>query len=135
MKRISYFFAGILIGMTLFGGTAAYASGVVAEHSKHPIYVDGEQVQMEAYIINGNNYVSGNPLTEADFTGKLEHVTISDGETTTVMEHAELVQCKKYGKEYWFVLRELSDEELMAAKTQANIEYIAMMADIDLEEV
>ena len=43
--------------MTLFGGTAAYASGVVAEHSKHPIYVDGEQVQMEAYIINGNNYV------------------------------------------------------------------------------
>lgn len=57
MKRISYFFAGILIGMTLFGGTAAYASGVVAEHSKHPIYVDGEQVQMEAYIINGNNYV------------------------------------------------------------------------------
>lgn len=62
-------------------------------------------------------------------------MTISDGETTTVMEHAELVQCKKYGKEYWFVLRELSAEELMAAKTQANIEYIAMMADIDLEEV
>lgn len=62
-------------------------------------------------------------------------MTISDGETTTVMEHAVLVQCKKYGKEYWFVLRELSDEELMAAKTQANIEYIAMMADIDLEEV
>lgn len=51
------------------------------------------------------------------------------------MEHAVLVQCKKYGKEYWFVLRELPAEELMAAKTQANIEYIAMMADIDLEEV
>ena len=51
------------------------------------------------------------------------------------MEHAVLVQCKKYGNEYWFVLRELSAEELMAAKTQANIEYIAMMADIDLEEV
>lgn len=62
-------------------------------------------------------------------------MTISDGETTTVMEHAVLVQCKKYGKEYWFVLRELPAEELMAAKTQANIEYIAMMADIDLEEV
>lgn len=62
-------------------------------------------------------------------------MTISDGETTTVMEHAVLVQCKKYGKEYWFVLRELSAEELMAAKTQANIEYISMMADIDLEEV
>ena len=90
---------------------------------------------LEGLTLNGNNYVSGNPLTEADFAGKLGHVTISDGEITTVMEHAVLVQCKKYDKEYWFVLRELSAEELMAAKTQANIEYIAMMADIDLEEV
>lgn len=62
-------------------------------------------------------------------------MTISDGETTTEHEHVELVQCKQYGDEYWFVLRELSEEELAAAKTQANIEYIAMMADIDLEEV
>ena len=90
---------------------------------------------LEGLTFNGNNYVSGNPLTEADFTGKLEHVTISDGETTTVMEHAMLVQCKKYGTEYWFVLREMTDAELTAAKVQASIDYIAMMADIDLEEV
>ena len=115
MKRRK-FIIGFLCGALLFGGTTAYAAGIIAERSNHPIYVDGELVQMEAYTINGNNYVSGNPLTEADFTGKLEHVTISDGETTTVMEHAVLVQCKKYGKEYWFVLRELSAEELMAAK-------------------
>ena len=62
-------------------------------------------------------------------------MTISDGETTTVMEHAVLVQCKKYGKEYWFVLREMTAEELTAAKVKASIDYIAMMADIDLEEV
>lgn len=62
-------------------------------------------------------------------------MTISNGETTTEHQHMALVQCKKYGDEYWFVLRELSAEELTAAKNQANIEYIAMMADIDLEEV
>lgn len=62
-------------------------------------------------------------------------MTISDGETTTVMEHAVLVQCKKYGKEYWFVLREMTAAEQTAAKVQASIDYIAMMADIDLEEV
>ena len=90
---------------------------------------------LEGLTINGNNYVSGNPLTEADFTGKLEHVTISDGETTTVMEHAVLVQCKKYGKEYWFVLREYSEQEIWMAKVNSNMEYIAMMADIGLEEV
>ena len=45
------------------------------------------------------------------------------------------MQVKKYGKEYWFVLRQLSEQELKDLKTQANIEYIAMMADINLEEV
>lgn len=90
---------------------------------------------LEGLGLNGNNFISTRKLTDADFAGKLEHVTITDGETTTELTNVELVQCMQYGTEYWFVLRELSAEELMAAKTQANIEYIAMMADIDLEEV
>lgn len=47
-KRSMSFAAGLLVGAVLFGGTAAYAAGVVAERSAHPIYVDGQQVQMEA---------------------------------------------------------------------------------------
>lgn len=47
----------------------------------------------------------------------------------------ELVQITRSGKEYWFVLRDLSAQELKDLKTQANIEYIAMMTDVDLEEV
>ena len=90
---------------------------------------------LEGLTLNGNNYVSGNPLTDADFAGKLEHVTITDGETTTELTNVELVQCMQYGTEYWFVLREMTAAELTAAKVQASIDYIAMMADIDLEEV
>ena len=90
---------------------------------------------LEGLKLNGNNYISGNPLTEADFAGKLEHVTITDGETTTELTNVELVQCMQYGTEYWFVLREMTAEELTAAKVQASIDYIAMMDDIDLEEV
>ena len=41
----------------MFGGSMAHAAGIVAERSTHSIYVDGQQVQMEAYKINGNNYV------------------------------------------------------------------------------
>ena len=41
----------------------------------------------------------------------------------------------QYGTEYWFVLREMTAAELTAANVQASIDYIAMMADIDLEEV
>ena len=47
----------------------------------------------------------------------------------------ELVQLVKVGRDYWFVLRDLTEQELRDLKTQADIEYIAMMADIDLEEV
>lgn len=59
---------------------------------------------------------------------------ISDGEHEETHENMELVQISKVGKDYWFVLRDLTDQELKDLKTQADIEYIAMMADIDLDE-
>lgn len=49
---------GIAIGAALFGGGyAAAASGVMAVPTWQPIYVDGQQVEMEAYNIGGHNYV------------------------------------------------------------------------------
>ena len=62
-------------------------------------------------------------------------MTISDGEREEVHENMELVQITKVGANYWFILRDLTAQELAEMKTQANIEYIAMMADINLEEV
>ena len=57
MKRGS-FAAGFLTCLLLAGvTTTAYAAGIVAERSTHRIYVNGREVQMEAYVINGNNYV------------------------------------------------------------------------------
>lgn len=49
------FAAGLLAGAVLFGGTTAYAAGILAERSTQPIYVDGQRVQMEAYNIDGHN--------------------------------------------------------------------------------
>ncbi len=51
------FAAGLVAGAVLFGGGAAYAAGILAERSYQPIYVNGQPVQMEAYAINGHNYV------------------------------------------------------------------------------
>lgn len=50
--------AGILVG-TVLAPTAAHAVSEVmaATRSYQPIYLDGQQVQMEAYAVNGNNYV------------------------------------------------------------------------------
>ena len=57
MKRMGTFMAGLLIGATLFGGSVAYAAGIMAERSTHTILVDGVETPMTAYAINGNNYV------------------------------------------------------------------------------
>ena len=57
MKRIGTFMTGLLIGAMLFGSSVAYAAGVIAELSNHRFFVDGEEVTMTAYGINGNNYV------------------------------------------------------------------------------
>lgn len=57
MKRGS-FLMGFLTCLLLAGvTTTAYAAGIMAERSQHRILVDGTEVQMEAYTINGNNYV------------------------------------------------------------------------------
>ncbi len=51
------FALGVITGAALFGGASAVAAGIVAEPSWSPIFVDGQQVQMTAYNILGNNYV------------------------------------------------------------------------------
>ena len=57
MKRGS-FAAGFLTCLLLAGvTTTAYAAGIVAERSHHRVVVDGKEAQMEAYVINGSNYV------------------------------------------------------------------------------
>lgn len=56
-KQTMSFVAGLLTGMALLGGGAAYAAGVMAEHAPQTVHVDGAAVQMEAYNIGGYNYV------------------------------------------------------------------------------
>lgn len=57
MKKSLYLIAGILIGTTLFGGSSVLAAGITAERSTNRIYVNGQEVHLTAYNINGNNYV------------------------------------------------------------------------------
>ena len=57
MKKSLYLIAGILIGITLFGGSSVLAAGITAERSTNRIYVDGQEVRLTADNINGNNYV------------------------------------------------------------------------------
>ena len=53
------------LGAAICGGTAAYAAGVMAAKSTNTFYVDGKQVELPAYVINGSNYVMLRDVGEA----------------------------------------------------------------------
>ncbi len=91
---------------------------------------DGTKI--ENLRLNGNNFISAAPVTKNMFDGNCSEVTISDGETETTYKNLDLVQITAIGGEYWFVLRSLTNDELFRIKMQSDIEYIAMMADVEL---
>ncbi len=83
-------------------------------------------------LLNGNNYVSQNPIDSTNFDNNCSPVAISDGINSEVHDNMELVQVTNVGEEYWFVLRDISSEELAKNQMQSDIEYVAMMAGIEL---
>lgn len=87
---------------------------------------------IENLRLNGNNYISETELTADIFLGNLDKVIVNDGERDTVYENMTLVQIVKYDEEYWFVLRTMTKRELQDLKNRADIDYIAMMTDVEI---
>ena len=91
--------------------------------------------QLESLTLNGNNFISKNEVTESTFAGKLAHVAITgdaeNDEAGLIGEHTnmELIQVKKYGDEWWFVLRDMTAQELRDLKTDARISYLEMITE------
>ena len=83
---------------------------------------------------NGSNYISSVRVNaDDDCFQNCSPLIIRCGDTEEVHEHAALVHVTKYGEEYWLAFRDISAEELMAEKLRSDLDYIAMMTDIDLE--
>ena len=82
--------------------------------------------------LNGDNYISDEPVSEDIFDENCTPLIVSDGETEEVHENAELIQVAQYGSEYWITFRDLTQAELDNAKMRSDIEYLAMMTDVEL---
>lgn len=93
--------------------------------------------QLKDLKLSGNNYISKTKITEDDFKGKLSKIVIENesDKTSEELEHVELVQIVHYEEGYYFVLRQLSQDEIDKQKMQGDIEYLAMMTNTDMEEV
>ena len=85
--------------------------------------------------LSGNNFISDAELTPEMFDGKLSKITATDGDSTLEWNNAELVQITHPDSRWWFVLRELSPDELFRATTKAKLDYLALVTDTDLEDM
>ena len=79
--------------------------------------------------LNGNNYITQEEITEETFADGLAPVIINDEEHPQM----ELVQIQEHDDGRWFILRDVSAAEIADAKLRADIEYLAMMSDIELD--
>ena len=82
--------------------------------------------------LNGNNYISKAKIDPSIFTDNCSPVVISDGETEEEHENMALVQVMRFGDEYHFILRDLTEAELKEIQLRSDVEYIAMMTGIEL---
>jgi len=104
---------------------------------KYTLYADGVKLA-EGLTLNGTNYVS---KTEVDVSGlpKVFKLTAkdSDGNTTEEFEHAKLLQQVQYAwddNKFYLAFAPVSEQEIMNAEFKANIDYLAMVADVDIDE-
>lgn len=91
---------------------------------------DGSTI--ENLSLNGNNFVSQTEITDAMFKNKLANVQISDGETIERHKNMELIQIAKYNDGWYFIIRDIPEAELKVDKMRSDLEYVAMMAGIDI---
>ena len=88
---------------------------------------------LSGLTMNGNNFVSDLTIDKSVFENNLSPVTITEGTAQTEIHSAmALIHATQMGDETWFALRDLTEAELAAIKTRSDIDYIAMMCDVDL---
>ncbi len=85
--------------------------------------------------MNGNNFVSQVEITKDMFRGGLDTVTVSDNMGGEVKYHnMELIQIATYPTMagWYFILAEIPESQIREEKVRSDVDYIAMMSNIDL---
>ena len=96
--------------------------------------VINDDIVLDDVYLNCNTYVSKNRIEEAP---SIFHLIVLDDEDNIVEEIENAYLTSNYPNnegEYFICFGEVDEKELRYEKQQAQIEYLAMMSDIDLEE-
>ena len=91
--------------------------------------------------ISGTCFVSNSPVYEADFTGGMNRVVLSgtpDNEFAAAPYETGELPLARFGRvfqadgKYYFYFETVSPEELERESARADIDYLAMMMEVEL---
>jgi hypothetical protein len=89
-------------------------------------FKNGLEIEAE---VNGSCYIVDE---KPEFPANLSEVTVTASNEEKILHEVEVNEAASVDGRYWFALRELTEQELKDIKTQADIQYLAMMSDIEL---
>lgn len=92
------------------------------------IFKSGVEIDAE---LNGSSLITD---FKPNFPSDISGVKVVAGKQEIIYENPDIVECASFDGRYWFALIEISSRERAEKQIRANVEYIAMMSGIDLEE-
>ena len=82
---------------------------------------------------NGNNYISATEIDESIFTDNTSEIVITDENgVEEVIKNAVFIQQMRFPDGYYICFTQKTVTELAFEKMQSQIDYVAMMTDIDI---
>ena len=111
------------------------------KNKTYTLIIEGQNntITVENLTMNGTNYVSEAKVDTTNWPSSFAFTaTDEDGNITEQFDHAKLIQQVSYdwdGGKWYLAFAPVSEQEAQNAKLQSKVEYLAMMTDVDLEEV
>ena len=87
---------------------------------------------VENLIINGNNYISDEIISDDVFTDGLAVVTVVDGKTSTEYKNMKLIQNIVIDDKSWFILAEKTEEEILKERLKSTEDALMILMDLQM---
>ena len=110
------------------------------DNKTYTLTIEGQSktFTVENLTMNGTNYVSETKVDTANWP-EVFKLTAKDeeGKVTEEYTHAKLLQQEQYdwdGGKFYLAFAPVSEQEITNREQKANLEYLAMMTDVDIDK-
>lgn len=92
-------------------------------------------IEIPELTVNGSYFIHTSPLPKDIFDGNLYKVVVECDGIVDVHYNLELVNRIDTPEQTWFAFRALSESELFLNRLRSDMDYLAMMSNVDFEEI